>query len=346
MTELYTEFSNYDEINIENRRTAVKAELDTWGTDRTRFEEYRSEWKKSAESEYLPEKPLHVDIELSDACNFKCKMCAHGIGTVGKVGLMMSDVSKRLIDECAEIGVYSIKFNWRGEATLNSTLSDMVAYAKYKGILEVQINTNGCPPEHNEGVLIRCAQNGIDRIIFSIDGHSEETYSQIRVGGDYRRLVRNIHELIEWKKDNRADKPLIRLQMVRNIHNAHEVDDFISYWTPLVDDVRISDVMDRGQGGNLSVGDQKTIGRRRCPQPFQRLVIGRDGRVSPCCADWNQEYVVGNVHEHSLMEIWNNEKMSKMRGIQNAVKLDCIGICKNCYVKESYLWEKRKEVVC
>jgi len=338
--ELYTGFSNYDEINIENRKKAIEKEVEYWDDKKDIYKQYRLEWNKAANEEYLPNKPLHIDIELSDACNLRCEMCAHGLGTVKNVGHMDEKLAKKLIDEASQIGVYSIKFNWRGEAILNPILPEMVRYAKEKGILEVAINTNGLPKISN--LLIDTAKAGIDRLIFSVDGNSKETFESIRIGGDYERLVNNILEIIKWKEKNSSVKPFIRVQMVRSIKNAHEVEDFINFWQDKVDDVRISDVMDRGQGNQLSVGDQVTIGRRRCPQPFQRLVIARDGRVSPCCADWNQEYIIGNVFESSLLELWNSPKMKYMRDIQNKVELDKINICKNCYVKESYIWEKVK----
>ncbi len=335
---IYTGFSNYDEINVENRKQAIEKEVEAWADKKEDFTIYRKSWNRAANENFLPDHPLHVDIELSDACNLKCEMCAHGLGTVKNVGHMSEEKAMKLIDEVASIGVYAIKFNWRGEATLNSILPKAIKYAKEKGILEVSINTNGLPKEKN--TLLDSVKSGIDRLIFSVDGNSSETFESIRVGGNYNKLIENILEIVEWKKQNSSAKPFIRVQMVRSNKNAHEVEDFIKYWQDKVDDVRISDVMDRGQGGGLSVGDQITVGRRRCPQPFQRLVVGRDGRVSPCCADWNQEYIVGDTNKESLMEIWNGKKMRVMRKVQNDIDLDKIDICKNCYVKESFLWEK------
>ncbi len=334
---MYTGFSNYDEINIENRKKAVENEVKQWSTQKELFKEYRAEWNKAANENYLPLKPLHVDIELSDACNLKCEMCAHGLGTVKNVGFMKDDLTYKMIDEVAAIGAYSIKFNWRGESALNPILPHAIKYAKEKGILEVSINTNGLPKKKD--LLIEAAKSGIDRIIFSVDGFSAETFETIRVGGNYEKLISNINDLLEWKKENNSTKPFVRVQMVRSNKNAHEVDEFIEFWQEKVDDVRISDVMDRGQGSHLSVGDKVTIGRRRCPQPFQRLIIARDGRVSPCCADWNQKYIVGDVFKESLKDIWNGKRMNKMRTIQNNVELDKIDICKNCYVKESFIWQ-------
>lgn len=337
--DIYTGFSNYNEINVENRKKAVEDEVELWKEQKEEFKIYRSEWNKSATEDYLPKHPLHVDIELSDACNLKCEMCAHGLGTVKNVGNMSKEAAMKLIDEVAQMEVYSIKFNWRGESTLNKNLPELVKYAKEKGILEVSINTNGLPKA--KGLLIETAKNGIDRFIFSVDGNSAETFESIRIGGNYDQLIKNILEVIEWKKQNNSQKPFIRIQMVRSKKNVHEVEKFISFWQDKADDVRISDVMDRGQGGGLSVGDQVTVGRRRCPQPFQRLIVARDGRVSPCCADWNQQYIAGDINKESLMDIWTGKRMTAMRKVQNDVTLDKIDICKNCYVKESFLWETK-----
>jgi len=342
VSDIYTGFSNYSEINVENRKTAVENEVHQWAEKKSLYTQYREEWSRAANEEYLPDHPLHIDIELSDACNLKCEMCAHGIGTVENVGFMDENMVFGLIDEAISINTYSIKLNWRGESLLNPILPMAVKYAKDKGILEISINTNGLPK--NGSVLIETAESGIDRFIFSVDGYSKEVYESIRVKGDYNKLMDNIMALIKWKKDTNSVKPFLRVQMVRSKKNAHQVDDFIKFWQDKVDDVRISDVMDRGQGEVLSVGDQVTVGRRRCPQPFQRLVVGRDGRVSPCCADWEQKYIVGDITKReTLIDIWKGKKIQFMRDIQNHAELKKIDICKNCYVKESYIWMSKDE---
>jgi len=303
------------------------------------YQKYRAEWAKAQREDYLPKHPLHVDIELSDICNLRCRMCIHGSNKVNKgSGFMDEKLAMKLIDECANMGVYSIKFNWRGEVTLNDFLPKAIDYAKKKGILEVQINTNGLPWQ--DDILVKCAESGIDRIIFSIDGFSKETYESLRLGGDYGQLIGNVHTLLKWKKENRVSKPLIRVQMVRTKNNIHEELDYIKYWQGRVDDIRISDVMDRGQGDGMRIEDQEKTGRKRCPQPFQRLVVGRDGRVSPCCVDWYQEYIVGCAKADSLANIWNSDRMNHIRHIQNKCLHGEVSICRRCFVKESYVWKK------
>lgn len=311
-----------------------------WNKEAGRFKRYREEWERAAKENFLPSCPLHVDIELSNICNLQCKMCIHGLGHVKNAGFMKKSLALKLISECAAIKVYSVKFNWRGEATLNDFLPEAVKAAKKNGILEVQINTNGLPIEKN--ILIQCAENGIDRIIFSVDGLSKKTYESLRINGSYEQLLKNINLLINWKRQNNLRKPLIRIQMVRTKINIHEVDDFVKYWSLIVDDVRVSDAMDRGQGREMILRQETTAGRKRCPQPFQRLVVAKDGRVSPCCVDWHQDFVVGDANRESLLSIWNNKRMNYIRNIQVKNKHDKVKICKNCFIKESYIWRKVK----
>ena len=157
LKDYYTVCSNYAEVNSEQRKESARKEIGKWSEDSAKYLKYRQEWNDSANRDHLPVHPLHVDIELSDACNLRCKMCKHGIEKMSNVGFMDKELACRLIDECADIGVYSLKFNWRGEACLNEFLPEASRYAKSREILEVQINTNGLPQDKD--MFILCARN-------------------------------------------------------------------------------------------------------------------------------------------------------------------------------------------
>ena len=333
----FTTASNYKAINYLGRVDSAEQEIFAWDEKQTEYRRYRLEWKKAAENDYLPAHPLHVDIELSDACNLRCRMCTHGFGNAPTGGFMDNSLAFHIVDECVRVGVYSIKLNWRGEVAINKFLPEAVRYAKNNGILEVQINTNGHPKDRD--IFIQCAENRLDRIIFSVDGFTAETYESIRKGADFNQLINNIHRLLAWKKKHNSKKPLVRVQMLRTKENKSQVDDFISYWTPLVDDISINDESNRGQGNSMIVGDQITVGRARCSQPFQRLTISRDGRVSPCCSDWEQHYLVGNIESDRLDDLWMNRKMAYLRDIQRSNQQNKIKCCRECWTKESYLWK-------
>jgi len=129
--------------------------------------------------------------------------------------------------------------------------------------------------------------------------------------------------------------------MVRTELNKHQVEDYKKMWKVIADDIRISDVTNRGQGDSLKVGDQVSIGRICCPQPWQRMMISCEGKVLMCCSDWFEKYPLGDINKNSLKKIWEGEKLKVVRKLLKKVKYD-FEPCKNCWVKESYVWQKVK----
>jgi len=325
----------YKEINVFQRNiNAIKEILAR--PDRWNFALYRFKWNFFSGFNLVSSFPLHVDIEVTDACNLRCIMCVHGTENPPKTGLIDYEFARDMIRQVANAGVYSIKFNWRGEPSLYKKLPELIAYAKEQGISEVQINTNGLP--FNRDSIEKLIKAGLDRVIFSVDGNSAETYEGIRIGGRFQKLVGNIEYFIAARKRLQSITPFIRMQMVRMQSNQHEVEEFVARWRGKVDDVRISDVTDRGQGDELSVGDQVAVGRRRCPQPWQRVVVSREGLVLPCCSDWHCEMVVGDATKETLREIWHGKRMKQFRKAVSSKRLDDFEPCRSCFVKESYNW--------
>jgi len=301
---------------------------------------YRLKWNLAGKYKIHLRFPVHIDVEINSNCNYRCIFCPHGTGEMRNDMPMMSEqTAKRILDELADNKVYSIKLNWRGEPALHPKLAEITAYAKKKGIKEVQINTNGFL--FDEKKIRDLILAGIDRVIFSLDATTPEVYSKIRIGGDYNRVVENIKTFDRIRKELKRKKPFLRVQMVRTQLNKHQVDDYQKMWKNIVDDIRITDVTNRGQGDSLMVGDQVSVGRVCCPQPWQRMIISCEGNVLMCCSDWFEKYPLGNIKENSLKEIWNGERLKLVRKKLKRLEYD-FQPCKSCWVKESYKWKRIK----
>jgi len=134
----------YREINFLHRRFNTLIEF-LKRPQRLKFLGYRFKWTFFPKVRLVPKVPLNVDIEIADACNLRCKFCNHGVETIKNAGLMEESFAKEAIDQLTEMGVYSMKLNWRGEAALHHKLAPIIAYAKSQGFPEVQMNTNGIP---------------------------------------------------------------------------------------------------------------------------------------------------------------------------------------------------------
>ncbi len=329
--------AQYQERHALRRKWNVIAEVLRRGLD-FKFIWYRFRWNWVADHDLVLDAPLNLDIELTEACNLACVMCVHGTTGVPITGRLDVKLGRKLLDQAAEMGVCSVKFNWRGEPALHTGLESLVAYAKKVGIMEVQINTNGIP--YTEKRIEKLIDAGIDRIIVSIDGASKKSYEAIRVGSDWNRLIKNVKLIHEIRTSKGQAKPFIRIQMVHMKENAHEVEQFVDMWKDIADDISIKDVSNRGQGSGLFAGNQIATGRRRCNQPWQRMVVARDGKVFPCCSDWDRSYEIGDARETSLTDIWHGRKMEDLRDINRQARLDEEDLCRNCIVETSYEWRK------
>lgn len=293
-----------------------------------KFWKYRIHWWLVDRFDITPSHPLHVDIELTNHCNLKCVMCPQGDPQwQPEKGFMPKEMAKDIINQCVEMGVYSVKLQFRGESSLHKDLVEIVEYAKHRGILEVQMNTNGIPytQEKIKGLIAA----GLDRLIVSIDGATPETYSKIRVGGRLEQVEKTLTLFNFWKRQYNKSTPYVRIQMTQQEANDQEAHNFRAKWSELADEIHIKPVRSRNTGE-----------RRRCPQPFQRLVVGWNGRVYGCCNAWNEEslYSSEGVKTNTIYYLWHHKAAEwlRHRAQFRGGPYDHFEPCKSCQIGVSY----------
>ena len=302
------------------------------------YREYRLKWDLAGREYHDFDFPIHMDLETTSVCNFRCVMCPQSYDREGiDFGFMSLDLFKKVIDEGVQNGLCSVKFNWRGEPFLNPDIYEMIKYAKDKGIIETMTNTNGSllTKENCKKII----EAGLDKIIISIEGATKETYEKIRILGNYDILTRNIENLIEMKEKLGSRKPYIRVQTVRMKETATEVDAFVEKWKDKVDYVSINEYSNRGESKDRTAGIYMPVGRKPCPQIWQRLMIAWNGDVMMCCSDWYKKNCLGNVNNTSAKEIWHGQKLESIRKLHLQSRLDLVAACKDCNIQDSYVFK-------
>jgi radical SAM protein with 4Fe4S-binding SPASM domain len=68
-----------------------------------------------------------------------------------------------------------------------------------------------------------------------------------------------------------------------------------------------------------------------CPEVFDKLSINWDGQVSACCADSNNQMVVGDVLKQPLRDIWHADSLNTYRHMLADMRHDELPLCKNCW---------------
>ena len=284
---------------------------------------YRKKWKEYPQKKIVADFPLHLDIESTNDCNLKCLMCGRN-WMKEKIGYIDWNLFTKIIDEAEKYHLPSVKFNYRGEPLLHPDIVKMVKYAKEKGILEVQFNTNGLLLDEKKAEEL--IEAGLDRIIFSFDGASKETYEKIRRGSNYERVINNIKNLVRLRNERGLKRPLVRTQMVKMPANEREVEDFVRMWLPINNRVAVNALMD------MTGSKKEEVEHFSCPQIWQRLMICWDGHVRMCCGDWYGKFPLDDVKKTSVYDIWHGEKLNRIRKLHTEGNFNKISVCAHCDV--------------
>ena len=300
--------------------------------------QYRHGWNFRPDKQDAGTYPLSVDVELANGCNFRCIMCQQSTEWLDKKDEHFMDWAtlRLVVDECKRLGVHSMKVNWRGESLLDPEAGDKILWMKRQGIHEVQMNTNASKLEDslNEKLI-----EGLDRIIFSCDGISKETYNTIRRGGDWSTFLKKVthfrqmrdkkDSLLNWW-DNRYRLPVIRINMAVMEQNYHEVEDVKVLFRGIADEVFFNSVYRPQDAKDThNKGQHRVEKRKGCPQIYQRLIVDVLGNVMPCCVDYQEKIKLGNVGDNSLSDIWN-KKENYLRLAHEKHKARLINGCKGC----------------
>lgn len=299
------------------------------------YKEYRRKWVENPKKYIVEKAPIHLDIETSSICNLRCPMCLFTIDLEKgnesrlKKGLMDWDLYTKIVDEAAEIGVSSIKLNWRGEPTMHPRLADMVRYAKRKNILDVMFNTNAV--RLDEKLSKELIEAGLDKIFFSVDSIDPEKYEKIRIGAKYKNVISNIKRFSAINEE--AGHPVYtRVQKVLMNNTNNENEEFKAFFSRYVDQVAFEDYIPYGEADYGKEVKRESVFPFACSQLWQRLFITWDGECRICCVNSMDALIVGNIADSSIRDVWNSEKLQGIRKLHEQGLWHEIDLCKNCYL--------------
>ena len=127
-------------------------------------------------------------------------------------------------------------FRSQGEPYLNPAFLDMVKYASSKKIYTAT-STNA----HylNDENAKKTVESGLDRLIISIDGTTQDVYKQYRVGGNLEKVIEGAKNIVKWKKELNSKTPFVFFQFLVVKPNEHQIEEIKKLAKEIgVDDVR------------------------------------------------------------------------------------------------------------
>lgn len=288
--------------------------------------------------------PLSISFEPTTSCNLRCPECPSGLRAFSRpTGMLDQAFFERTIDELHKHLSYLI-FYFQGEPYLNPRFLKMVEYASKKGIYTAtSTNAHYLDDDHARETVL----SGLDRLIISIDGTTQEIYQQYRVGGRLEKVLEGTRNIIKWKKQLRSNTPHVIFQFLVVRPNEHQIGEVKKLGKELgVDEVRLktAQIYDYENGSNLiptidyysryKKAENGTFSIKNkmlnhCWKLWHSCVITWDGTVVPCCFDKDAEHGLGSLQEKSFRAIWQGDKYHAFRSALLRSRSE-IDICKNC----------------
>lgn len=288
--------------------------------------------------------PVSVSFEPTTSCNLRCPECPSGLRSFTRpTGMLKKDFFRETIDQLSK-DLFYLVFYFQGEPYLNPDFLDMVKYASLKKIYTAT-STNA----HylNDANAKHTIESGLDRLIISIDGTTQDVYQQYRIGGNLDKVTEGAKNIVKWKKELKSKTPFVVFQFLIVKPNEHQVEDVKKLAREIgVDDVwfKTAQVYNFENDPNKLIPSLEKYSRYRktesgyefkgkltnhCWRLWHDPVITWDGLVAPCCFDKDAQHKLGDLKQKSFKEIWKNGEYKKFRTkiLQGRKNID---ICSNC----------------
>src|SRR5829696_2579486 len=147
--------------------------------------------------------PISISFEPTTSCNLRCPECPSGLRAFSRpTGMLKKDFFSETIDQLHKDLLYLV-FYFQGEPYLNPSFLEMVKYASRKKIYTATSTNAHYLDDENAK---RTIESGLDRLIISIDGTTQDVYQQYRVGGQLSKVIEGTKNIVKWKKELKSKK--------------------------------------------------------------------------------------------------------------------------------------------
>jgi radical SAM protein with 4Fe4S-binding SPASM domain len=257
--------------------------------------------------------------------------------------MLSVELFKKIIKQLHKKTTY-LTFYFQGEPYLNPDFLEMVAVSsQHKLFTSTSTNAHYL----NEENARKTIESGLNQLIISIDGTTQEIYEQYRVGGSLNKVIEGTKNIINWKRKLKSSTPHVVFQFLVVKPNEHQLADIKLIAAELgVDELRFktAQVYDY-ENGNSLIPENENYSRykkgidgkwrlknklqNQCWRMWSSCVITWDGKIVPCCFDKDAKYNMGNISEIPFNKIWTSKEYDEFRSklLKSRKEID---ICTNC----------------
>ena len=294
--------------------------------------------------------PYEWEIDTTNICQLKCPLCHTGKGTIHRdQGVMDFDLFTKVVDQIKHSCLWLTLYSW-GEPLLNQRIHEYIEYAHKQKIATIISSNLNKPltPLMAEQVI----RSGLDVMIVSLDGITQDVYEVYRVNGHLDRVLENLRLLDQKKRELGSKTPYIEWQFIVMRQNEHQLEEAKALAGELGVDSLVFKKVDFPHGEDDPAEAERWLPRQHpeylredpfykpyqedgqvCWRLWRSAVVNWDGGFAPCCYLTDKTQDFGDLNDFSVKEVWNNSKYTTARGLfkNDFVPEEWVG-CLDCSV--------------
>jgi radical SAM protein with 4Fe4S-binding SPASM domain len=273
--------------------------------------------------------PITV-VESTNDCNLKCIVCARNYMT-RKVGYIDLKLAEKIMAQIP-VGRFFWAHGW-GEPLLHPQFCEFVRIAKKRRLLIGAItNATLLDKEYGKGII----DSGLDWLVFSVDTDDEGVYEKIRVGANYHQVIENINNFLGLKRKLASRKPYTQINILDLPLTTNRISSLVNMWRGRVDRIRVKKTNEYGElcPQIHALTNRQLLPRSTVCSALRKggIIIYWDGRVGPCCTDFDGRIIYGDLNEQSLSSVWNSQTRLELKNKQERGEFP--DMCKFCHTDE------------
>ena len=225
------------------------------------------------------------------------------------------DLYRSIVDQSIEMGIRRYSVYLMNEPMLDRELPERVAYvsARIRKPQYVKVTSHGglLTQRMAKGLL----DSGLSKLKISVQSLDATTYRQI-MGLPLERTLKNIDRFLALKQQGGYKRPKLEIVMVDAVQTHDEIAHIRQYWQDRDIKLYVEPVENRADHQNIrdtAIGAQKLKSFSWCRRLMEQVYILYDGRMLQCCADWEQQSVMGDLTQETLSDIWYGRHYSAYR---------------------------------
>ncbi len=313
--------------------------------------------------------PVHVQIDPTGACNFKCPYCFYRLFAkdenvnhhFSENDFLSYELIEKLLDELKDLKVPSLQFTGGGEPTLHPRILDILNLTLKLGF-EFSYVTNGSLLTEPLTRLLRHAS----WVRLSIDAATKETFEKCHKVDCFQAVLDNLKKLCETDRGclvgfSFVINPLNWREIVEATVLAREIgSDNIRfslaytpkraklhepYWNEALSLLREAKSLETETFRVFTLtermDDLRAKGKSYSQCYYQHFVtvVGSDGRLYPCCTyKGNKLGVIGSLYEKDFKTLWFKDRQAWLEALDVSRCMNCLMDGKNSFI--SYLVEE------